>query len=57
MLSGRFPADPRYLGPRWFFAGFLNLPRRDPRDVNRVADHVSGAFCACRGLGHGANMA
>jgi hypothetical protein len=31
---------------------FLNFPRRDPHDVDRVADHVGGAFLAFGASGH-----
>jgi len=35
----------------------LNLPRRDPHDIDRVADHVGGALLAFRASGHGFNIA
>ena len=38
-------------------AGFLYLPRRDPHDVDGVADDIGGALLALGSFGHGASMA
>ena len=40
------------------FAGgcVWNFPRRNPHDVDGVADHIGGAFLALGSLGHGSNI-
>jgi hypothetical protein len=30
----------------------LNLPRRDPHDVNRVTDHIGGSFLSLGAFRH-----
>jgi hypothetical protein len=38
-------------GPKVREEGFFDFPRRDPHDVDRVADHVGGALLAFRASG------
>ena len=41
---------------RFYWLLVLNLARRDPHDVDGVADDISGALLALGSLGHGASI-